>query len=140
MIYVIDVMRQPKVCKVDLKIPEASNIMRKERIGSLIVVNEKQEITGLVTERDIVYRVLAEGKNPAETTVGEVMTENVSTIRPYATVFDAISLMRKKQIRKLPVTKEGKLVGILTEREIITYILKAKEEADRLSIFKELFI
>ncbi|WEU40126.1 MAG: CBS domain-containing protein [Candidatus Odinarchaeum yellowstonii] len=138
--YVIDAMREPKTCPPEMKINEAAQIMRKERIGSLIVVDENQKIQGLVTERDLVYRVLAEDRKPSNYTVKDVMTTNIVTVKPYNTIFEAIKIMREKHVRRLPVMKEDKLIGIITEREILSYILKAKEDIDKASIFKEIFL
>ncbi|MEM2906849.1 MAG: CBS domain-containing protein [Candidatus Odinarchaeota archaeon] len=138
--YVIDVMRQAKTCPPDMKVSEAAQVMKKERIGSLIVVDSNQEILGLVTERDLVYRLIAEGKNPVNYTVKDVMTTDIVTVKPYNTIFEALKLMREKHVRRLPVLKEGKIVGILTEREVVTYILKAKEDIDKTAIFKEIFL
>ncbi len=138
--YVIDVMRQPKTCPPEMKVSEAARIMRKERIGSLIVVDENQRVQGLVTERDLVYRILAEDKNPGDYTVKDIMTKDPVTIKPYNTIFEAIKIMREKHVRRLPVLKEDKLIGIITEREILTYILKATEAVDKTAIFKEIFL
>ncbi len=138
--YVIDVMRQPKTCPPEMKVSEAAKIMRKERIGSLIVVDENQKIQGLVTERDLVYRVLAEDKKSSEYTVKDVMTKELITVKPYNTIFEAIKIMRDHHVRRLPVLKEEKLIGVITEREILTYILKATENIDKTAIFKEIFL
>jgi CBS domain-containing protein len=138
--YIIDVMREPKVCKPELKILDAAKLMKKERIGSIIVIDEKNAIIGLITERDLVYRILAEGLDPNKLTVKDVMTTKITTLKPYATIIDAIKTMKEHNIKRIPITRNNKIVGIITEREITNAILKEKEDTDKLEILKDLLM
>lgn len=97
---------------------EAAKLMKKRRIGSVIVLQEKHPI-GILTESDILKKVVAEGKNPEVTTVAEIMTAPVLIIDPYVTLEKAMDKMGKCNIRRLPVVENNNLIGIITERDIL---------------------
>lgn len=95
--------------------------LREEGIGSLIVVDPtSDELTGIVTESDIV-RLVAAGAAGA-TTVSEMMSSDVITIAPDASIHDAARLMREHSIRRLPVVEGGELVGMLTTTNLVHYL------------------
>jgi CBS domain-containing protein len=91
---------------------DVAKIMYKMNIGSVPVV-EGNKVTGIVTDRDIVLRQIAQGKNPGNSTVEDVMTSGISTATPEMDVHDAIRLMSEKQVRRLPVVENDSLVGML---------------------------
>lgn len=91
---------------------EAATAMRDADIGSLIVTDDDR-FAGLVTDRDIVVRALAEGKG-AEATIGEFITGDVQTLTPDQSVDDAIELVRQHNVRRVPVLEGGKPVGIVS--------------------------
>lgn len=96
---------------------QAARLMKSEDVGSLPVC-EGERLVGVVTDRDLAIRVLAEGKS-GETTVGEIASKNVVTIDPSQSLEEAARLMAEHQIRRLPVTEEdGKLVGILAQADV----------------------
>jgi CBS domain-containing protein len=96
---------------------EAARTMKTEDVGSLPIV-EGDRLIGVVTDRDLAIRILAEGKG-AETTVGEIASKDVVTIDPQQSLEEAGRLMAEHQIRRLPVTEEdGKLVGILAQADV----------------------
>ncbi|HEC81287.1 MAG TPA: CBS domain-containing protein [Thermoplasmatales archaeon] len=105
---------------------DASIKYRDYKVGCLVVV-EQQRCVGVVTERDIIERVVCEKKDPVETRVEEIMSRNVKTIHRLSTVEDAINLMKKYNIKKLPVVSEDTLVGIVT----ITDISHARPELSK---------
>jgi CBS domain-containing protein len=105
--------RDPRTVNADDPIVDAARLMRDSDIGDVIVMDEGQ-VTGIVTDRDIVVRGIAEGKDPDSTSVSDVCTTGVETIEPDATVDDALSLMREKDIRRLPVAKNKRPVGIIS--------------------------
>jgi len=94
-----------------------AELMIQLRIGSIVVVEEDRPI-GIVTERDCV-RLMAEGR-PADTRVGDVMTRPVITCEVGRSVGEAVAIMSEKRINHLPITENGKLVGILASRDLIT--------------------
>jgi CBS domain-containing protein len=78
------------------------------------VIVEKGQIQGILTDRDIVVRGLAEGRDPARTTVGEICSRELTVLSPTDSVGDAVKVMRDKAIRRLPVVEGGRPVGIVS--------------------------
>lgn len=110
-----DVMTpDPKVLPKTATVKEASELMRDENIGDVIVVNGHKKLFGIVTDRDIALRVGAEGADPDNVTLEEIATKDVTTLSPDATIDLAVTLMREKAIRRIPVVEDGKPVGIVT--------------------------
>ncbi len=101
----------------DETLKEAAVKMRKHRVGSLVVVEGETPI-GIITERDIVYKLVAEGKS-FETKVGEIMSRDLKTITKDKTLKEAAKIMAAHGIRRLPVVEKGKLVGIITMDDIM---------------------
>jgi CBS domain-containing protein len=92
---------------------DAALAMRDFNVGDVIVL-ENGQICGLVTDRDIVVRAIANGNYPATTTLGEICSRELTTLSPTDTVDDAVRLMREKAIRRLPVVENGQPVGIVS--------------------------
>ena len=103
----------PRTANVDDTVLEAAQLMRDNDIGDVIVVQDG-EVTGIVTDRDIVVRAVAGGRDVESTTVGEIATTGVEAIEPDASVDDALRMMREHDIRRLPVVKNGRPVGIVS--------------------------
>ncbi len=99
----------------------AARIMRDRGIGSLFVTNGK-EIVGILTDTDMVRRVVAAGADTHKTTVEQVMSAPILTIEGEKTVLDANDLMAKTHIRHLGVTQDGKLVGMISVRDIVVFL------------------
>lgn len=102
---------------------EAAVSMLKNRCGALLVCNSKnsQDLVGIITERDITFKVIPKNLDPKETEVSKIMTKNVETISPKKTTIDAIHVMRTKGFRHLPVLEKKKIVGILSMRDLYDY-------------------
>lgn len=109
--------RNVKTITPDDTMETAAELMKKHRIGCLVVV-EKDKPIGIVTERDIAYKLVAEGKG-GDTKVGEVMSKDVKTVEEDKSLLDTAKLMAAHVIRRLPVVKNGKLVGIVTIEDIM---------------------
>jgi CBS domain-containing protein len=101
----------------DASVHEAVQLINKHKIGCLIVVNNG-EIAGIITERDLLERVLEKCRNPKETRVSEIMTRNVITGTPDMDTLEATRLMFKLKVKKLPITEGNRLVGIVTLTDI----------------------
>ncbi|MFF5970353.1 CBS domain-containing protein [Streptomyces sp. NPDC012769] len=94
-------------------VAEAARVMRDADIGDVLVV-DGDTLRGIVTDRDLVVRAMAEGRDPADTTVQSVCSERPVTVAPDEGIDRAVGLMREHALRRLPVTEEGRLVGIVT--------------------------
>jgi CBS domain-containing protein len=105
--------RDPRTVNADDPVIDAARIMRDSDIGDAVVMDGGQ-VTGIVTDRDIVVRGVAEGIDAESASVSDVCTTGVETIEPEASVDEALSLMREKDIRRLPVAKNGRPVGIIS--------------------------
>lgn len=103
--------------RVDATIKDAVNLMNMHDIGCLIV-SKNGEIQGIITERDILKRVVAESRDAELTKVSDVMSKPLVVGGPTMYVEDAAKLMFKKNIKKLPITKDGQLIGIITLSDI----------------------
>ena len=126
--------RRVIVIKPDATVREAARIMTKLRIGSLIVM-EDDRIVGIITELDIIWKVVADDLNPNTTLVRDVMSRDVVTIKPDQTLEDAAELMVEKKIKKLPVVEDHRLVGILTATDLISVQPKLIEALAKLMLF-----
>ena len=96
---------------------DAAKIMKKRKIGNVIVVQDKQPV-GILTESDILKKVVAEGKNPGEILVKEVMSTPILITDPYISLEEAMKKMSKCNVRRLPVIEDDKLIGIITLKDI----------------------
>ncbi|MGI8878652.1 MAG: CBS domain-containing protein [Candidatus Limnocylindria bacterium] len=108
-----DIMtRDPSTLAPTATLGEAATIMKQEDCGSVPVV-EAGRLIGIVTDRDIVVRVVAAGKDPKTELVSEAMTADPVTVEPDASVDEAQRVMADRQVRRLPVVEDGKLVGLV---------------------------
>ncbi len=115
-----DVMSvNPIIIKRGCTIRKAARLMKEANVGSLLVLEDDGSLAGIITEMDIVFKSVAEGLNPDEKKVGDVMTQPVHTIEGTKHLRHAAKVMAELGVRHLPVTKEGDLIGMLTENDII---------------------
>jgi len=96
---------------------DAANKMVEEKIGS-VVVSDGGKFVGIVTERDLLEKVIAAGKNPANVTLGDLMSSPLITIETGQGLGEATSLMLHKNVRRLVAKENGKLVGIFSQRDL----------------------
>jgi CBS domain-containing protein len=115
----------PRSIEPSTMVADAAKLMKAEDVGSLPIV-EGDQLVGMVTDRDIVIRVVAEGNDPQSTTVGEIASRDLVTVDPEQDLDEALRLMAQHQVRRLPVAEEdGRLVGILAQADV------AREGNDR---------
>ena len=104
----------------DVTVLEATKLMQSKHIGCLVVIDESRPI-GILTDRDIVLKVVASEKKPAETAVKEIMTTNPAMVNVNYDLLDAVRLMHNRGVRRLPVVDEQRhLLGIITMDDLLT--------------------
>ena len=104
-------------CEPNTTVAEAAKVMAKEDVGPVPVVEEGR-LTGVVTDRDIVVRVVAEGRDPNSTTVGEIASRDLVTVSPDDDLDVALQHLARKQVRRIPVVEGDRLVGIVAQADI----------------------
>jgi len=118
MTQVKDVMSSnPTTCEPQASVVDAAKVMAKEDVGPIPIV-EGDRLVGLVTDRDLVMRVLAEGRDAGSTMVGEIASRDLVTVSPDDDLDRALQLMAENQVRRLPVVESDSLVGIIAQRDI----------------------
>lgn len=105
----------------EMTVFEAAKLLKKKKIGAIVLLKD-DKLAGIMTERDILFRVLAEGKDYKTTTVGDVMTQSVYTVSPDASLLDVSKVMNKYKIRHAIVLENDKVVGIITARDLIDMV------------------
>jgi CBS domain-containing protein len=131
---VVEIMStSPVTISADATVAEAASLIRDKHVGSLVVLQDNRP-TGIVTERDIVTKIAATDRSSKTTTVQEIMSSPLVAVHPHQEVAEAAKVMAARKIRRLPVIKEGKLVGMLTENDIIRVwpqLIEVTREWDR---------
>ena len=116
-----DVMVEEVVTvEADATVQEAVNLMNKHEIGCLIVVLRRKPV-GIITERDMLKRVLAKSRDPEKIKVSDVMSVPLIIGKPKMEVEDAVKLMFKTKIKKLPVVQRGRLIGLVTLTDLTRF-------------------
>lgn len=101
----------------------AARRMSTRCVGTLIVLDESNKPIGILTDRDLTLRILAEGLNPDTTPVADVMTRHPATVSENAPVEDVLALMRSKAVRRLPVVDgRGRLIGLVSVDDVLTLL------------------
>lgn len=118
-----EAMSSPVVtAEEDCRVVDVARMMKENNVGSIIVVRADGHPVGIVTERDIVIRVVARDDVPADVKAREVMSSPLTTVDPETSFIDAMSLMSKLNIRRLGVTYRGELVGLVSDRDILRIV------------------
>jgi CBS domain-containing protein len=109
-----EIMTPAPVCMTSAQtVSAAARAMKEHGIGTVLVLDDGQ-LSGIVTDRDITVRVLAEGRDPASTTVGEICSADLAVLGPDDDADDAVRLVRSRAVRRIPVVADGRPVGIVS--------------------------
>jgi len=108
---------------------EAAQVMQEMNVAALIVTNDAGKLVGIVTERDLTRRIIAGDKPAKDTTLEQIMTKDPSILSPSATAGEALELMRVRSIRHLPVVDDGRVVGMLSIRDLFFNVKRQLEDS-----------
>ena len=106
---------------------EAARLMRERRVGAVMIV-ERGRLEGIVTERDLVFRLLAEKLDGHSTPLAEIMTRDPETLHPDDSALAALDKMRAGHYRHLPVVEDGEIAGIVSIRDLYETVRRSLEE------------
>ena len=109
---------EPTTVRTSSGVRLAAELMNRDDVGSLPVIGETGELVGIVTDRDIVIRVVAAGHDVDGVQVGEILTDHPVVVYPDDPLDDAMKLMASHQVRRLPVVLDTQLVGVLAQADI----------------------
>lgn len=115
----------PSFCTPDDTAMRAAELMRSENIGSIPVVSSRSDrrVIGIVTDRDLAIRLIAEGRAPEASSVSDVMTDNPVTCRAKDDIRDAMQAMSRQQVRRVPIVdEEGRLTGIIAQADLARHL------------------
>jgi len=113
------VMSKPVITvEAESSVREAANLMTKKGVGSIVVTREGSPV-GIVTERDMVERVVAKGLEASKLRIEEIMSKPLITTKSDMPIIEAIRMMQKEKIRRLLIVENKKLVGIVTQRDLL---------------------
>lgn len=110
--------RKPVTINKEASIATAAKIMTQNRVGSLIII-DKGKLSGIITEGDILRRAFIKNKSPTKTKVWQIMTKDVVTAHPDDDLYHLTQIMNNKGIRRLPVVENEKVVGYITEKDLL---------------------
>ena len=133
MAYIYDLVRNQDTFRVDVNqtVLDVAHAMVHRNIGAVPVLRDGL-LAGIFSERDLMKRVVVEGRDPAKTLVGEVMTEDPLTVKPHEELETCLMLMRKHNFRHLPICEGGKLVGVVSLRDLMLHHLSEKDDEVRM--------
>lgn len=121
-----DIMRPTTDIKEGIPVSKAVSVMAKQKVGALLVKKYEDvmlgQTVGIVTEQDFIQKVLNRGLDPKKLSVEKIMSAPLITISSKTSLDEAIEVMVKKKIRRLPVEEKGKIIGIVTDRDMIEAI------------------
>ncbi len=122
----------PKFCLTTETAFDAAQLMKSEDVGPIPIVSNRETkvLKGIVTDRDLVLKVVAEARDPKTVTAEEVMTVGVVTCRSDDDANRAIELMQQHQVRRIPIVDDGRLVGIISQADVATRIEEPMKTAE----------
>jgi CBS domain-containing protein len=132
-----DIMTSPVItAKEDESVTNVAKLMERGNVGCVVIVDELDNPLGIVTERDVIKRVVSRDKLPSEVRSKEVMTKPLVTVNPETDIKEAARLMNRRKIRRLIVMYKGKMVGIISTKDIVAItpeLIELKEEQAKIA-------
>ena len=117
-------------------IDDVVHVLAEKRIGAVLVIDRSQQLLGIVSERDIVMSLAANGTRTLEMTAGQLMTRALQVVRPETSVAEAMTLMTVGRFRHLPVIENDALVGLISIGDVVkARIMEQEEEVDSLKAY-----
>jgi CBS domain-containing protein len=107
-------------------VSDAIRLMDEKNVGALPVVDD-ETIVGIVSERDYIRKVIVKGRSVKDTPVNDIMTKQVLTVNPSNSVTECMGIMTERRVRHLPVLEGTKLVGILSMRDVVNWLMSAQK-------------
>ena len=121
----------PRSIGASASVVEAARLMREGDIGSLPITDD-EELVGMITDRDITTRVVAEASDLAATSVGDVYSQDLISVEPDKDLEEAVQLMARHQVRRLPVVENGRLVGIVAQADVALALRENEQKTGEL--------
>jgi CBS domain-containing protein len=121
----------PRSIGASASVVEAARLMREGDIGSLPITDD-EELVGMITDRDITTRVVAEASDLATTSVGDVSSQDLISVEPEKDLEEAVQLMARHQVRRLPVVENGRLVGIVAQADVALALRENEQKTGEL--------
>lgn len=115
------------IMRPGVSVREAARLMTERKIGA-VMIGDRSRLEGIFTERDLLTKVIAANRDPDNVTLAEVMTRDPDTIGPNASAHEALQRMSERGYRHLPVTENGRIVGMVSVRDIYGAMLKELED------------
>ena len=109
---------KPVVASPHMTVRDVAGVMDRHGVGS-VLIKQGPQLLGIVTESDFVRRCVLEGHNPTTTPIYKIMSRDMTITNPDMDIFDALLLMRDADVRHVPVVEEGRLVGLITMKDIL---------------------
>lgn len=115
---------------------KAARTMSEKNVGCIAVIDDDDRLVGIFSERDVLTRIVAEGRNPDDTLVANVMTKDIIAADPSESVNEALQKMRDRNFRHLPVVKGGHLIGMISIRDLLQ--VEGETNRERASFLRDL--
>jgi CBS domain-containing protein len=110
---------KPQTIRAEDSLTKAAKAMRAADVGT-VIVRDGDRLYGLLTDRDIVVRALAQGYDPAQVHAADICSKDVATVAPYDDIDFAISIMLQRHVRRIPVVEDGHPIGIVSLGDLAT--------------------
>lgn len=139
----VDVLVRDLMVKKVITLPctsnafEAAKLIKEHRIGCVVVTHDQKKLDGIITAKDLVRRVMAEDLEPKKVKLEKVMSKYVKSVSPDMPASEAVKLMARHDIRRLPVVENGKLIGVITDKNVLKAELSIAEVMAELFTFRE---